>query len=93
MNAIEDVSTASPLAVAVDRLIHSATYAAAGALNWALMSVPWYSAVAQPTQVNLSPAAIAARGKAPAVAGDSIRPFRQPEIFSVKVRAAFKSLR
>jgi hypothetical protein len=41
MNAIVNAPTINPLALAIDKIIHSAMSAAAGALGVALISVPW----------------------------------------------------
>jgi pimeloyl-ACP methyl ester carboxylesterase len=75
MNAIENALTTNPLGLAIDRIVHSALTAATGALGLALVSVPWYSAVAQPSASVPAPT-IAARGKERAVSEDAIRPFR-----------------
>jgi pimeloyl-ACP methyl ester carboxylesterase len=75
MNAIENLPTTKPLALAIDWIIHSAMSAAAGALSAALISVPSYSVVAQPS-ASASDPAIVSRGKEPASSEDAIRPFR-----------------
>jgi len=76
MNAIDNIPTNCALGVAIDRMIHSALSAAAGALGLALVSVPWYSAVAQPSNPGEPVASIDARSKERAVSEDAIRPFR-----------------
>jgi pimeloyl-ACP methyl ester carboxylesterase len=75
MNAIENIQTTNVLGLAIDRLVHSAMAAAAGALSAALISVPWYAAVAQPADAGAR-ATMAARGKERAASEDAIRPFR-----------------
>ena len=77
MNAIDNPCTTNPLGLVIDRLIHAATSAAAGAFGLALISVPWYCAVAQPSNANVPATTIAAHGKERAVSEDAaIRPFR-----------------
>jgi hypothetical protein len=49
MKAIEIIETIGPLGLAIDSLVHSASFAAAGALGVAPISVPLCGAVARPS--------------------------------------------
>jgi pimeloyl-ACP methyl ester carboxylesterase len=77
MNAIANVPTINPLALAIDKIIHSAMSAAAGALGLALISVPSYSVSAQPSVANTPAAVISQPGDVRTGSeGAAIRPFR-----------------
>ena len=61
MKAIEKTSQMThPAVLAIGRMIQSATSAAASAIGVALIAVPWYSVVAQPSDANTRASATSA---------------------------------